>query len=258
MSALASVESIRINGKPIQLDEVLHSLKVLGDLENLLDQLVEDRLIADAARAEGVVLDDDELQKAADTYRQSQGLQKAAETRAWLEKHYLAIEDLQARIERPLLRRKLAEHLAQGQTERYFVENRAQFDRARLAQIVVDRDGVAAELLSQLVDDGADFAALARKYSLDTQTRQAGGLLGVVARKSLSSAIEAAVFGARPGDVVGPFQTGKGYHLIKVEEILPAQLDARTTETIRDRIFADWLRQRKLQSQVEMPLLKLV
>src|SRR5262249_40942877 len=152
------IESIRLNGKPIHLDEVLHSLKVLGALEDLLEQLIEDRLIADAALAEGVVLEDEDLQKAADAYRQSHGLQKAAETRAWLEKHHLAVDDLQARIERPLLRRKLAEKLAQGQTERYFAENRAQFDRARLSQIIVDRDGVAAELLSQLVDDGADFA----------------------------------------------------------------------------------------------------
>jgi putative peptide maturation system protein len=258
MSALPSIESIRINGRPINLEEVLHSLKVLGELENLLDQLVEDRLIADAARAESVTLDDDELQKAADAFRQAQGLQKAEQTKAWLEKHSLSIEDLQARVERPLLRRKLAEHLARGQTERYFAENRAQFDRARLAQLVVDREEVATELLSQIVDDGAEFAALARKYSLDAQTCQAGGTLGVVARKALSPAIEAAVFGARPGDVVGPFQTGKGYHLVKVEEILPAQLDVRTTETIRERIFADWLRQRKLQAQVELPLLKLV
>ncbi len=258
MSALASIDAIRINGQPVSLQDALHSLKVLGELEDLLEQLVEDRLIADAARAEGLVLVDDELQQAANAYRQAHGLQKAEETRAWLEKHQLTVEDLQARIERPVLRRKFAEHLAQGQTERYFAENRALFDRARLAQIVVDREGVAAELLAQLVDDGTDFALLARKYSLDAQTRQAGGFLGVVARKSMSSAVEAAVFGARTGDVVGPFQTPKGFHLIKVEEILPAQLDTRTAETIRDRLFADWLRQRKAQAQVELTLLKIV
>ena len=258
MSTLTGLDAVRINGQPIHLEELLHTLKVLGKLEDLLEQVVEDRLIAEAVRAEGLVIDDDELQKAANAYRQSQGLHKAAETRAWLDKHYLTVEDLQSRIERPLWRRKLAEHLARGQTERYFAENRALFDRARLAQIVVDREGVAAELLSQIADDGADFAVLARKYSLDAQTRQAGGFVGVVARKSLSSAIEAAVFGARPGDVVGPFQTAKGYHLIKVEEILPAQLDPRTTETIRERIFADWLRQRKTQAQVELALLKIV
>src|SRR5882724_2876330 len=99
MSALPSVESIRINGRPINLEEVLHSLKVLGALEDLLDQLVEDRLIADAARAESVTLDDDELQQAADAFRQSQGLQKAEQTKAWLEKHSLSLEDLQARVE---------------------------------------------------------------------------------------------------------------------------------------------------------------
>src|SRR5262249_24392417 len=192
---------------------------------------------------------------AADVCRKARGLHKASETQAWLAERRLGVEDFQALVERPLLRRKLAEHLTSGQVERYFAENRSQFDRARLSQILVGREGIASELLAQITEDGADFAALARKHSLDETSAPAGGSLGVVDRKNLSPPDDAAGFGARPGDVVGPFKTPQGFHVIKVEEILPAQLDDKTTEAIRDRLFEDWLRQRQRLARVQMPLL---
>ncbi|MBI1918272.1 MAG: peptidylprolyl isomerase [Planctomycetes bacterium] len=258
MSDLPSIVAVTVDDQPVSLRDVLHAWKVAGHLERLLEQAVQDRLIAEAARAEGVVVTDVELQTAADAFRKTRGLHKASDTEAWLAERRLGVEDFQTLVERPLLRRKLAEHLTRGQVERYFAENRSQFDRARLSQIVVGREGIASELMAQITEDGADFAALARKHSLDSASAPAGGSLGVVDRKKLSPSVEAAVFGARPGDVVGPFKTAQGFHVIKVEEILPAQLDDKTTEAIRDRLFEDWLRQRQRRARVQTPLLDLV
>jgi len=258
VSELESIIAVTVEDQPLSLREVLHTWKVTGDLQRLLEQAAQERLIAEAARAEGVTISDQELQTAADAFRKARGLHKAAQTQAWLAERHLGVEDLQILIERPLLRRKLAEHVTAGQVERYFAENRSQFDRARLSQIVVAREGVASELLSQITDDGVDFAALARKHSLDTLSAPAGGSLGVVERKKLSPPIESAVFGARAGDVVGPFKTAQGFHILKVEEILPAQLDSKTSEAIRDRLFEDWLRQRQRRARVQTPLLDLV
>lgn len=256
MSDLQFITALTLEDQPVSLKEALHAWKISGELGRLLDQVVQNRLIAAAAQREGIQVSDEELQGAADTFRQARGLHKAAQTQAWLIEQRLGVEDLQTLVERPLLRRKVAERVVGGQVERYFAENRTQFDRARLAQVVVEREGVAVELLTQLVEDGADFAALARKHSQDRATGQAGGSLGVVARKNLTPAVEAAVFGGRAGDVVGPFKTSRGFSLVKIEEILPAQLDEKTTETIRDHLFEEWLRQRIRQARVRMPLLE--
>ena len=195
------------------------------------------------------------MQRAADAFRQAHGLHRAADARNWFAERHLDVEGFQALVERPLLRRSWPSAVVGSQVERHFTENRATFDRARLAQIVVEREGVAVELLTQLVEDRADFAALARKHSTDRASGQAGGSLGIVARKSLSPAVEAAVFGTRSGDAVGPFKTANGFHVLKVEEILPAQLDDRTAEAIRERLFEEWLRQRLRQARVRLPLL---
>ena len=258
MSQLEAIVAITIDDRPTSLRDVLRSWKIAGRLEGLLRQVVEEKLIADAAQRENVSISDAELQAGADAFRQTHGLHLAEKTHAWLRAHRLTVEDFQERIQAGLLRRKLAEHLVGGQIERYFAENRTQFDRARLSQIVVDREGVAQELLTQLIEDGADFAVLARKHSRDAETRQAGGFLGVLDRRKLSPAVEAAVFGARPGDTVGPFKTPHGWHLIRVEELLPAQLDEQTAGVIRERLFQDWLQHRLTQARVHMPLLDLL
>jgi putative peptide maturation system protein len=258
VSDLHSITAFTLGGQPVALDDVLRSWKMSGQLERLLEQTAQERLIAETARREGVSVTDEELQIAADAFRRSRGLHKASETQAWLDQRRLRVDDFQAFIEAPLLREKLAEHLTRDQIERYFAENRSQFDCARLAQIVVAREGVAAELLTQIVEDGADFAVLARKHSTDRVSALTGGTLGVLTRKGLSPAVEAAVFGARAGDVVGPFKTPQGFHLIKVEEILPGRLDEKTTETIRERLFADWLRARMREAQLELSLLEVI
>lgn len=75
----------------------------------------------------------------------------------------------------------------------------------------------AEELLKQ-IRQGADFAQLARTHSQDEAGRQKGGDLNTVKRGQKGEAWEKVAFGLVPGEV-GLARTGKGYHLIKLEEI---------------------------------------
>jgi peptidylprolyl isomerase len=258
MSELKSVTAVTVRGAPLSLHDVLYGWKVNGQLHRLLREAAEDRLIAEVARAENVTVGDEELQQAADAFRQARRLQKAAAMHAWLTEQHLSVLDFQTHLERGLLRAKLRDRVTRAPVDRYFAENRAQFDRCVLAQIVVERENVAVELLSQIQDDGSDFAVLARKHSTHRESRQAGGFLGVVGRKSLSPAVEAAVFGAKNGDVLGPFKTAQGWAIVRVEELLPAVLDERTAEAIRNQLFQDWLADQLRQADVRLPLYDLL
>jgi len=79
----------------------------------------------------------------------------------------------------------------------------------------------AEELLKQ-IRQGQDFAQLARTASQDEKTRQQGGDLGTVKRGQKGEAWEKVAFTLAPGEV-GQARTGKGYHLIKVEEIIETE-----------------------------------
>lgn len=72
-----------------------------------------------------------------------------------------------------------------------------------------------AERLRREIRGGADFTAIAREFS-DSATAVGGGDLGWIPATQLEPAMESAVRGSRPGQIVGPVRTATGYHLIQV------------------------------------------
>ncbi len=101
--------------------------------------------------------------------------------------------------------------------------------------IVVPQPDSAARLRAFLLADsllaelrrGADFAALARRYSTDSASREAGGELGWFRRGVMVKNFESVAFSLRPGDLSLPVETEFGYHIIKVDRVQPAEVLAR-------------------------------
>lgn len=73
-----------------------------------------------------------------------------------------------------------------------------------------------SEQVAGLARGGADFAELAKIHSDDPGSKESGGDLGWFGRGRMVSEFEEAVFGAKPGDLVGPVKSQFGYHIIKV------------------------------------------
>ncbi len=73
-----------------------------------------------------------------------------------------------------------------------------------------------AEQVAKLARGGADFLELVKTHSEDPGTKETGGDLGWFGRDRMPEEFERAVFGAKPGDLVGPVKSQFGYHIIKV------------------------------------------
>jgi len=73
-----------------------------------------------------------------------------------------------------------------------------------------------AEAIRLRLEQGADFAALARELSDDRATSENGGSLGFLTRGSTFPELEDAAFGAALSEMIGPVETPAGYHLIQV------------------------------------------
>jgi len=89
------------------------------------------------------------------------------------------------------------------------------------------RDSVT-KLATQLRDEarkGADFAALAKKYSQDTSAPQ-GGDLGFFDKSQMVAPFSEAAFKLQPGQVSDVVETPYGLHIIKVEERKTANFDS--------------------------------
>ena len=101
------------NGKEltVAVAEVVNYLRVTGGFAPALQEVVERKLAAEAAARARVKVSDEELQRAADVFRHTNGLSKAQDTHAWLDAHGVPLEYLEEYLQTNLLVAKLKEHL---------------------------------------------------------------------------------------------------------------------------------------------------
>ncbi|MFN2267706.1 MAG: SurA N-terminal domain-containing protein [Desulfonatronovibrio sp.] len=133
--------------------------------------------------------------------------------------------------------RRLApmQDVSSEEIEDYYHANIDDFSRdeqvsARHILIAVDQNASQEEKdqalasineIKDKLDQGADFAALASEYS-DGPSAADGGDLGKFGRGQMVPEFEEVAFSLEPGVVSEPVQTQFGWHLIKVEENIPA------------------------------------
>ncbi|HEC13581.1 MAG TPA: hypothetical protein ENI80_10125 [Acidiferrobacteraceae bacterium] len=92
------------------------------------------------------------------------------------------------------------------------------------ATAFADAEVQAKKIIKQL-EDGADFAKLAKVHSADTATANKGGDLGFQERGSgaLSPTLETAIFALKEGRISKPIRSAFGVHVIKLDKIKKAK-----------------------------------
>ncbi len=120
--------------------------------------------------------------------------------------------------------------------------------RARhiLIQIDDDTDSVAAreriEQIRQRLEQGEDFAELAKAESEDPGSAAEGGDLGFFSRGIMDPEFEEAAFSLRIGEVSQPVRTQFGYHLIKLEAIRGGE--GKSFAEVREQLAAELKRKK--------------
>ena len=150
-----------------------------------------------------------------------------------------------------------APQVSDADIQRYYDQNKTQFTaqeqvRARHILFEVKPGGSTdAEALKKATDlvaklrAGADFAAMAKQYSDDTGSKQMGGELGPFGRGQMVKPFEDAAFSLPVGKISDPIKSEFGYHIIQVEEKMPA--GTRPLEVVKSKI-ADLLNQNAKQN----------
>ena len=93
--------------------------------------------------------------------------------------------------------------------------------------ILVDTEPEAQDALDRF-NAGEDFAELAMELSTGPSGPN-GGDLGCVVEGQFVEPFEEAAYAAESGDVVGPVETGFGFHVIQIESVGPATEEVHPT-----------------------------
>jgi parvulin-like peptidyl-prolyl isomerase len=140
----------------------------------------------------------------------------------------------------------------QAAIEEYFSLNSPKFDAIEVSHIVLDSEGKAKEMISYLHDDPESFADMAREHSI-ADTRESGGVIGKVLRGSLKADIEAKIFNAAVGDLLGPFPSPDRscYEIFAVTAKYPAKLDEDVAAEVKRLLREGWLIARAQEHVIE-------
>ncbi len=133
----------------------------------------------------------------------------------------------------------------------FYVENQARYsqDEQRQASHILlkaDGDKVAARskaegVLKEVRAPGADFAALAKKYSQDPGSAAQGGDLGLFARGAMVKPFEDAAFKLKEGEISGLVESDFGLHIIKLTGVKGSKV--KPFEEMRPEIEKEWKKQ---------------
>ncbi len=186
-----------------------------------VDQLIAERLLdQQVAKAGSPVKDSDVAAELAKLTAQVGGNDQLLQLMA---SNNITMEQLKANI---LYRLKVEKVLGKdvpvddATLQKYFQDNVNHFDKRKIhaRHILVPTEAEAKAIRAQL-DQGADFAAIAKEKSTDTTTKDQGGDLGTFPYGTMVAEFDQAAFALKVNEISQPVQTDYGWHIIQVLEI---------------------------------------
>jgi peptidylprolyl isomerase len=244
---------VRIDDEVITTDDFIRTLKLSGQFEGLVEQMVRDKLTARAAKQLGLPVSPEQIQDRADAFRRVLGLHRAADTNHYLDALGVSLDEFEAYITDTLYQETMMEQVcSEAAVQQYFKLNSPRFDSVEISHIVLDADGAAREMMSVLQDEPEAFAEMVREHSIADDRAQAGRI-GKVLRGALKGDVEARVFNAREGELLGPFAAPEGgfHEIFRVDARHPATLDADTSAEVRRLLREAWLMARAQEHVIE-------
>jgi len=173
----------------------------------VLDSLIDSVLMWEESEALGLTVSEEDLQAQLELDIDGGGGQEAFDE--WLGATGQTRTDFEEMLRDMLL--------VQGILELLSAELPAGAEQVHVRHIAVSSEDAAQDVLAQL-QQGTDFAELARLRSEDTMTREQGGDLGWFPEGVVAPELERAAFALQVGEISESIQLGEGYHVIQVVE----------------------------------------
>ena len=228
VAAKVNGETISTSALNVQLDQLKKQYptmftgadgegRLLDFKQRLLDNLINQKLVEQAAKQKGINVSDSDIQKQIDQLK-SAGM---------------TLDTLKDQIRQQLVTNKLMDTLAASQTvtdaeiQAYYDKNKSQFAQKaqkRASHILFKpTDKATADKVLKMLKAGTiTFADAAKKYSVDNATASKGGDLGWPTSAYVPE-FQAALDKLSKGQMSGVVQSTYGWHIITVTDTRPAK-----------------------------------
>lgn len=195
----------------------------------LLDELISQQLMNDEAKKQNIKVTDAEIENNLKMLKAGYSDEKQFE--AALKTAGYTLDTLKDQIRWQLLSTKVLEKLVPAssvndrEAQAYYDANKGSYQvtaakRASHILFASDDEDSAKKVLAEL-QNGADFAAMAKKYSTDTASARNGGDLGWPTQAYVQE-FQDAVDKLNKGEMSGLVKSAYGWHIIKVTDVREA------------------------------------
>ncbi|MGG3914365.1 foldase protein PrsA [Rossellomorea vietnamensis] len=235
--------------------------------DGALDTLIAEKIVKLESEKNDLTVKDSEIKKELENIKGQYDSEEAFNEA--LASSGSDLDSVKENIKTYLLTEKLLKDrvkITDDQIKEYFEANKdtfAQKEQVEASHILVDDEKTAKEVKAKL-DDGGDFAELAKEYSTDTSNADSGGELGYFGKGEMVAEFDDKAFSMKKGEISEPVKTEFGYHIIKVtgkKEAKEAVL-ADHKDEIKDILFdqalqteyGTWLAEKKKDYKIENTL----
>jgi parvulin-like peptidyl-prolyl isomerase len=156
------------------------------------------------------------------------------------------VENLRNGLERSAIFTDLTKSVtvSDADVKAYYLKNKKVYSTPAtrvVRHILVKNKALADKIYAQLATSDAQFAALAKKYTIDPGSKKKGGQLGAIQKGQTVPAFDKVAFSAPTGKVSKPVKSSYGWHVIEATgDTVPASqkpLNAALKKTIRGSLL---------------------
>jgi foldase protein PrsA len=199
------------------------------------------------ADAMGIKVTDQEIETQLNQLKEQNGLTDEQKYQAELAKAGITDAQVRDQVRLRILTNKISEAVTKNvavtdaDVKAYYDKNKSTYEQppSREVRHILVKTKAQAQKLHDQIEHGADFAALAKKYTQDTASKADGGKFTAFKGRTVQ-AFDDFVFSAKTGELSDPIKTEFGWHLIEtIGPIKPGT--TKPLDEVKDSIQATLL-----------------
>ena len=235
----------------------------------IVNYLVEQQIVLNAAAKDGIKVTAAQVQsQLAAIAAQYGGTQKmyAAAKKAGMDPSQLKTYITDSLIGQKLYQKIIANATpTAAQMQAYYAKNKSSFDTpaTRTVRHVLVKTKAQAERVYALLaakNTDAEWAKVAKAYSIDTATKNAGGALGAIHKGEMVKPFEKAAFAIALNTVSKPVHSQYGWHVLEVTKATAAKastyasakasIQSTLTSQLQQKAWSAWLAARQKAAKI--------
>ncbi|MEC4984266.1 MAG: peptidylprolyl isomerase [Oscillatoria sp. PMC 1068.18] len=134
----------------------------------------------------------------------------------------------------------------------YFLSRKAQLDKVIYLLLRTTEAEVAQEIYFRIQEDEQSFSDLAKQFSQGPEAKN-GGKIGPIPMSSLHPRLAQILRSVEPGKLAPLFRLENYFVIVRLEKMLPAQLDDKMRQQLLNELFESWLKENLDKEENELP-----